>query len=205
MKYFLICFLAIIFSSATVIAQDNNHMESDQAPLPYKQIPDYPESFTPGTVAARVVDGLGFRYYWATEGLRQEDLDYKPSEDGRTTGQTIDHILGLTNGILCATEKRPVSGVEGMEEMTFDQKRKLTLENIAKASEILKGSRQEEMGEFNVVFQRGENRSEFPFWNLLNGQIADAIYHVGQIVSFRRSSGNPMPSGVSVFSGTRRE
>jgi len=74
--------------------------------LPYYQIPDYPETYTAGSVAARMVDGLGFRYYWATEGLRDLDLQYKPSEEGRTCAQTIDHIYGLSNVILNTTKKR---------------------------------------------------------------------------------------------------
>jgi hypothetical protein len=43
---------------------------------------------------------------------------------------------------------------------------------------------------------------EFPFWNQLNGPIADCIWHTGQIVSFRRSSGNPFTEKANVFMGT---
>ena len=56
-----------------------------------------------------MVDGLGFRYYWATEGLRDEDLAYKPSEEARTTSETIDHIYGLTKVIVNSTLKKPNS------------------------------------------------------------------------------------------------
>ena len=45
--------------------------------LPYYEIPDYPSAYNASTVVARMIDGLGFRYYWATEGLREEDLNYK--------------------------------------------------------------------------------------------------------------------------------
>ncbi len=48
--------------------------QDTQSELPYREIPDPPENYTPGTVVSRLVDGLGFRYYWATEGLREEDL-----------------------------------------------------------------------------------------------------------------------------------
>ena len=41
----------------------------------------------------------------------------------------------------------------------------------------------------------------FPFWNHLNGPIADALWHSGQIVSNRRASGNPLNSKVNVFIG----
>jgi hypothetical protein len=38
---------------------------------------------------------------------------------------------------------------------------------------------------------------------LINGPITDAIYHTGQVVSFRRTSGNPIPKGVNVFLGVK--
>ena len=45
------------------------------------------------------------------------------------------------------------------------------------------------------------NRSEFPLWNLINGPIQDAVWHSGQVVAFRRASGNPINSKISVFNG----
>ncbi len=89
--------------------------------------------------------------------------------------------------------------------MDFAEKRKQTLENFQATSNILRTSKQEDIKDYQIVFQRGENSSAFPFWNLLNGPIADAIYHVGQIVSFRRVSGNPMNPMVNVFIGKTRE
>ncbi|WP_418603267.1 hypothetical protein [Hwangdonia sp.] len=168
-------------------------MAQSEEKLPYYEIPEYPETYTAGTVAARMVDGLGFRYYWATEGLRQEDLNYKPSESGRTSAETIDHLWGLTNFILNALseEKRG----ENQKEFTFEQKRKQTLLNIKEASEILKAT--EDISKFD--------NERFPFWNLINGPIADALWHCGQVVMLRRASGNPFNSKVSVFSGKLRE
>jgi hypothetical protein len=55
-----------------------------------------------------------------------------------------------------------------------------------------------------IIFDRGGKISDYPLWNLLNGPLADAINHVGQIVSFRRSAGNPIPAGVNVFRGTHK-
>ena len=65
----------------------------------YYEIPEYPEVYTANTTSARMVDGLGFRYYWATEGLRAEDLQHKASESGRTSFETITHIYGLSKFI----------------------------------------------------------------------------------------------------------
>ena len=71
----------------------------------YHEIPPYPTSYTAANVAARMVDGLGFRYYWATEGLTETDLSYKPSQEARTTLETLEHILGLTTVLNNAVKK----------------------------------------------------------------------------------------------------
>jgi len=167
--------------------------------LPYYEIPDYPESFTAGTISARMLDGLGFRYYWATEGLRQEDLNYRPSDDARTSGETIDHIFGLSKIIVNATMKKANGTDEVLSEMTFVQKRQKTLENIKIAADILRTSK--DVSEYKLIF--GER--EIPFWNSINGPIEDAVWHCGQVVLLRRSSGNPYNSKASVFSGKVRK
>ena len=167
--------------------------------LPYRQIPDYPKFYTPENVTARMMDGLGYRYFWATETLREKDLAYKPSEDSRTTGETIDHIYGLSRMILKRIRNRDISS-EG--SLTFDEKRKTTLDNIQKASQLLKG---EEMDNDKVIFHNEDDTAAYPFWNMINGPIADAIYHTGQVVAHRRASGNPIHPGVSVFSGKTKE
>ncbi len=181
-------------------------LTASQTDLPYKKIPDYPEKYTATNVAARMVDGLGFRYYWATEGLREQDLSFKPSPEGRTLEQTVDHIHGLVLTIVNAVNERPnIRSASPPPKLSFAEKRKATLLNLQEASNILKKSKSKKMKDFMVIFQNGENKTEFPFWNEINGPIADALWHVGQVVSFRRSAGNPFPSGVSVLSGVRRE
>jgi hypothetical protein len=168
-------------------------MAQDKEILPYYEIPEHADSYTAGSVASRMLDGLGFRYYWATEGLRVEDLEYKPSESGRTSAETIDHLLGLSNFIRnsISTEKSS----DSTEVLTFIEKRKQTLLNIKKASEILRT--------IDDVSQFDNDR--FPFWNIINGPISDALWHCGQVVMLRRASGNPFNSKVNVFSGKLRE
>lgn len=172
-----------------------------QDQLPYAEIPKPSETYTAGSVVSRMLDGLGFRYYWATEGLRPEDLKFKPSEEARTTEQTIDHILGLSQVIVNSALGVPNGAPQ--PEMTFEEKRKKTLLNIQQASQIF--IKETDLSKFKIVFKRGDQTTEFPFWNQINGPISDALWHVGQVVSFRRSSGNPFPKGVSVLRGTRRQ
>ena len=191
MKY-LILTLALITMSTT---------HAQNSDLPYYEIPDYPEEFTACTVAARMIDGLGFRYYWATEGLTEKDLAYKPSESGRSTDETLDHLYGLSNVIVKAAQKQHI-GPRDEIEMTYEEKRTKTLNNIKTAADILRNST--DLSQFTLVFVRGDNKSEFPFWNNINGPIADAIWHCGQVVVLRRASGNPFNSKASVFSGKVR-
>ncbi len=190
---------SILFVALLLIVNSTNAQSND---LPYYQIPDYPSEYNEGTVVARLIDGLGFRYYWATEGLRDEDLAFKPSEGGRTTGETIDHIYGLTKTIINSALKKPNTFAEE-PEMTFAEKRAKTLNLLKQAADIFREV--DDLSEFTMVFVRGENTTEYPFWNQINGPIADAVWHVGQVITHRRTSGNPFNSNVSVLQGKVRD
>ncbi len=168
-----------------------------QNDLPYRKIPEPPNNYTAGSVAGRMVDGLGFRYFWATEGLRVQDLQFQPGEEARTSAQTIDHILGLSGMIRNTVIKQSASN----KPSTFIEKRRQTLENLSEVSKVLKNSTDADLEKFGIV---GSSYS-LPFWNLINGPISDALWHVGQLVSFRRSSGNPFSSRVSVMKGKLRD
>lgn len=196
-----IAFLLLLLCIPIIVLTQET-MKNSSSDLPYYEIPSAPEAYTPSSVAARMIDGLGFRYYWVTEGLRPEDLVYKPSEDARTSEETIDHIYGLSKMIVNTIKGLPTIRVEE-EEISFEEKRKQTLEMLAEAAMILREN--PDLNELKIVFEGTSRSSSFPFWNLINGPIADAIWHCGQVVSFRRSSGNPFNSNVSVFSGTVKE
>ncbi len=199
-QFILLCATAAIFFIPGLTAQT----PAEKPDLPYYEIPAYPEKYTPETVAARMIDGLGFRYYWATEGLRPEDLAFRPSAEARTSEETIDHILGLSTIILNSVKQMPnVRSGEETSPLTFETKRKTTLENLKTASDILKGEGAD-LEEYKIIFQNPQNTTEFPFWNQINGPISDALWHVGQVVSFRRSSGNPFNSKASVLTGKVR-
>lgn len=167
--------------------------------LPYYQIPAYPESYSAPNVLARTIDGLGYRYHWATKGLSESDLAYKPSEDGRSAAETLDHLYGLASMIENSISGKPNVRPGPVAPENWDRKRKETLDKIKNASDLLK--KMENLDGLNITFQRGEKSSELPFWHLMNGPVADAIYHVGQIIVFRRANGNPQNPGVNVFMG----
>ncbi len=195
MKYWY--YISLIFLPLFTMAQDTS--------LPYAQIPDYPESYSSGNILSRMVDGLGFRYYWATEGLTQTDLDFKPSDMARTTFQTLQHLHGLSLTIVNAPTSTPNAGGTDWSQWNYEELRSATLTNLKKASNLYASLSEKELANAKVIFQRGENRTEYPLWNMINGPISDALWHTGQVVSFRRSSGNPFNSKVSVMQGKLRE
>jgi hypothetical protein len=189
----------ILFLISFILALNVMGQETKTDDLPYYEVPEYYKEYTAGTVAARMVDGLGFRYRWSTEDLREEDLNYKPTDSSRTTLQTIDHLLGLSRVIVNATLKVPSDFTIQRPELTYEQKRKETLENFQKASKILQDATN--FTEFNMHFISSNGESEYPFWNSINGPIADAIWHTGQVTLLRRASGNPVSKKVRFLQG----
>lgn len=175
-----------------------NVSSSAQSELPYKEIPSYPANYTQGTVMSRMIDGLGYRYYWATENLRTSDLDFKPETLARSTFETMEHIYGLSFMILNAS-KNQVNERRDPVQMTANDLRLATLYNLKSASEAM--ALVENLDELTILFEGSTGREALPFWHVLNGPLADAIYHTGQMVSFRRTSGNPMNPKVNVFMG----
>jgi len=181
------------------------HMQAQQKELPYHEIPEYPEDYGPGNVVARMIDGLGFRYYWATEGLEKKDLDYKTSEEGRTIFETLQHIYGMSEMIMNAPESKPNVRPMDLSALTYEDLRGGTLKNLQAASQAMAGKNAADFESFKVIFQRGEKQTPFPYWNMINGMLSDCIYHAGQITMIRRASGNPINPKVSVFNGKLRE
>ncbi|MTI39752.1 hypothetical protein E1140_09625 [Fulvivirga lutimaris] len=168
-----------------------------QSSLPYREVPENPKEYSAGTVAARLIDGLGFRFYWATDGLTESNLNFKPSEEGRTIAQTVQHIYEMSFMVVNATTNKVNQRAD--TTLTFMQMREQTLSNLYQASEILKKS--DDLENMKIIYEGKNGRVEYPFWNHLNGPIADCLWHVGQIVSMRRTDGNPIAGNLSFFNG----
>ena len=191
MRYFFI--LALSLNFLYMNSQEN---------LPFYEISNYPESYSEAEIVGRMIDGLGFRYHWATEGLTEEDLNFRLPNDSRSSIETIVHIYDLSNMILNTALNSPVEkkSIEGME---FKEIREKTLFNLKEASDIFKKTKN--FDDYSIVFLRNSKKVEYPFWNQLNGPIEDAVWHCGQIVAFRRASGNPISKKISVFTGKVKE
>ncbi|MGB3150699.1 MAG: hypothetical protein WBB27_08545 [Maribacter sp.] len=175
-------------------AQEKSNVE-----MYYAEIPNEPLEYTPGSVISRMIDGLGFRYYWATEGLKDVDLNYRPSDSSRTLRQIMDHIYGLSETIVNSAKQMPTDYTQALPELNHTEKRKATLENFRLASELFLES--EDLSNHKIIFVRINGSSEFPFWNHINGPIEDAVWHTGQVAMLRRAAGNPINPKVNVFLG----
>lgn len=195
----LAAFVSIVFSTSAIYAQSAKDKVTDS--LPYYEIPEAPKKYTPETVVARMIDGLGFRYYWATEGLRPEDLSFRPGKEARSSDETLDHILDLST-IIIHVLRNEVNDFSKWDttKLAFDGKRRKTLETLKAASDLLKSGKIK-LENCKVIFKNASKTNEYPFWNNINGPIEDAVWHAGQVVSFRRSSGNPYNANADVFFG----
>lgn len=172
---------------------------NSQEQLPYYEIPKMEENYSAQNTVARMIDGLGFRYYWSTESLRAEDLAYQPKGEGRDCQKTIIHLYDLSNMMLRLTKTNFNQSIE-KDKMTFVEMRKQTLLNLEALSNRIKSSK--DLSEFTA---KKDTEITIPFFNVINGPIADSIWHTGQVASFRRSSGNPISSKVNHFTGTVRK
>ena len=180
---------------------------SDMKPLPYRQIPEMVEAppVTGAALLARLMDGMGYRYYWATEGLRAEDLAYRFGETNRPASETLEHLYNLSRTIRLAVERKPNVRPLPAAPESFEEQRRITLENIQFVADHMRTAQESDLANYEMIFQRGDNQSVVPVWNLMNGPIADALTHIGQITASRRASGNPQHPGVNVFVGKTRE
>ncbi len=153
----------------------------------YRYIPDYPDSIEATTALMRFLDGLAFRFRWATDGLRQEDYDFRPSSDCMSIKELVRHVWGLVNWVCISLDSQRYPRPAEIELIRRD-----ILRLIVGLNEKLSTMDDAELGTYTIEGN--------PFWNMINGPICDALTHVGQINSFRRLSGNPTPD-ANVFLG----
>jgi hypothetical protein len=141
-----------------------------------------------------MVEGLAFRYRWATENLSEENIKFKPHPTSMSIEEVNAHIFDLVD----STNR--VFGGEKQNKDSLNSFHKLRIKSLnilADLSERLKEMSDEDLSEIEKNTSR-----KLPFWYWINGPLADALTHVGQITSWRRIAGNPQLKGINVFIGT---
>ena len=162
--------------------------------LPFEDISKTPVELTATNTLLRMVEGLAFRYRWATENLSEENIKFKPHPTSMNIEEVNAHIFDLVNSTFTVFggEKQNKDSLN-----SFQQIRKKSLFVLQDLSERLKEMSDEDFSEIEKNTSR-----KLPFWYWINGPLADALTHVGQITSWRRIAGNPQLKGVNVFIGT---
>lgn len=163
--------------------------------LPYTRIPDPPEEMNASTILVRLVDGIGFRYRWATEGLREEDMEFQPCDSSMIMVDLLGHINGLLN-----VSEAFITGKEmkSVKPVGLDERRKETLATVVRIREALLDLDDDYLGE--RMYKPPWRDTEYPLWYVINGPLSDTLTHVGQVASWRRIHDNPIV-GANVFDG----
>lgn len=157
---------------------------------------------------ARLLDGLGFRYRWAADGLVPDDLTFSPGHEAMTVGELLLHMRQL----VCWVGANVSAGRGGREPVPWsdacahladpgDAPKELSeqvLQAIATLQEDLLALGDAGLGDVRLLASSGPDLR--PFWNAINGPLADFLTHVGQLNAWRRQMGNPAPR-VDVFRG----
>ena len=162
--------------------------------LPFEDISKTPNDLTATNTLLRMVEGLAFRYRWATENLSEENIKFKPHPTSMSVEELNAHIFDLVD----STNR--VFGGEKQNKDSLNSFHKLRIKSLnilADLSERLKEMSDEDLSELEKNTSR-----KLPFWYWINGPLADALTHVGQITSWRRIAGNPQLKGINVFIGT---
>lgn len=167
----------------------------------FKALETYPENYTAGNVITRWIDGIGYRYYWATAGLTASDYAYTPSASSRTVYETLEHVYGLASMLAHTAQGKENIRPLPTQPSTAVALRQQTLALLYTAREAFSGKTAAALESMSVIINRNDKVMQFPLWHLFNGPGADALYHIGQVVSFRRANGNPIDPKVNVFMG----
>lgn len=164
--------------------------------MDHNKIPPPPEIISSGSVLSRLIDGLAFRYKWATEGLTASNLKFKPCASSMDIISLLKHIYHLAYVTDKVLNNQEIENT--VPPLSFDSLRNETILLYKKNSEELKKMSDSELSA--CTFRRKNQPIEYPFWNLINGPISDALTHIGQLTSWRRIAGNPIQK-IDVFKG----
>jgi len=148
--------------------------------IDHRQLPEPPEKVSAANTVYRLIDGLAFRFHWVTEDLDPDIYQYKPCDGCRSISELQFHIWDLLHWVHMDAQG------EKLEKPATDEDCRASVLHLC---EQLKGVfldlPNDDLAQLRFMRQS--------FWILLNGAIADALIHVGQIGTVRRIAGSPAP------------
>ncbi len=136
--------------------------------LPYRKMPKYSEDINYGFVMSRIIDELGYTYYWASEGLNKEDFvnEYGSKNILYALLENIDQVSYI---IASLTLNDSISDNVYVEK-SLNELRKKMLFNLINAS--------------NKLYLT-EDSANLPLWGILSKPISDVKWYTDQIISYR--------------------
>jgi hypothetical protein len=175
----------------SMVACRSGHLLLRSIPMSsaFTSLDAYPTREDACGVLMRLVDGLGYRFHWATEGLGPDDYAFSPGAGCMTIGELVKHVWGLANWVhgIMRAEGAPPERPEDAGEL-----REQALELLLSLRRRLEAMSPGEL--FGIAIK------DVPVWHVINGPLSDALTHVGQINTLRRLNGKPAPAH-NVFMG----
>jgi hypothetical protein len=150
-----------------------------QIPTFFRAYPEAPDELSASNAIARMIDGLGYRLYWALYGLREEECQYVLCDGAHSIKDILWHILGLVNWVHMHVYGEQMTRNPSIIDQGID-----TLLALEKLRQTFL-----EMSDAELVNYKLE---DMPFWSYINMPLADALHHVGQVSMLRRAAGNPV-------------
>lgn len=170
----------------------NKHLQTKRMSI---TIPHNPDSFTGASVMAKLVDTVSVRYQLAIQGLTQDDKDFRVTPESMSMLETQKHIFLLMRWIAKSVDA-PIE--KAARHKNFDDFKEDILTTCAVLSRHLQGMDDAVLEKSTIYLKRAD--THYPIWNVIGGPLSDALHHIGQIVSWRRINGNPVPR-ISPFTG----
>lgn len=148
-------------------------------PTYFRIAPQEPDEVSASNAIARLIDGLGYRLYWALYGLKENECQYTLCEGAPPIKDILWHILGLVNWVYMRIydhqmTRKPSIIDQGVDTLLALEKLRYTFL---------------EMSDADLVAYQLEDMS---FWSYINMPLSDALHHVGRVSILRRAAGNPV-------------
>lgn len=160
-----------------------------------KLIPKDPTEFNGSHVLQRMVDAILIRYTIATKDISDIAINYRATPESMSMLELQKHILLL---ILWVSKSLDLEIESKDKAETFQDFEVQIKERIANLSQHIVTLSDEQLSKKTIFLKRAD--THYSIWYMIHGPLADAIHHIGQIITWRRICGNPIGK-ISPFTG----
>lgn len=154
----------------------------------YRTLPHSRTPVSGARVTARLLAAIGFRLYWATEGLSADLYAYRPCDGVRSVGEILSHVWDLLSWTHAAVSPGATPKPDDVAQL-----REAALSLVGALEDTFSAMADTDLPSIELLGQ--------PFWPVINGPLSDVLTHIGQIALLRRVAGVPAPES-NPFEGT---